>query len=61
MNRESPAYLQPGSNSVWPGGWHLEPPSFGLEWRRAFCNQWPDETEEGWNVISLDNWRRATG
>jgi phage terminase large subunit-like protein len=32
-----------------------------LEWRRAFCNQWPDETEEGWNVISLDDWKRATG
>jgi hypothetical protein len=32
-----------------------------LEWRRAFCHQWPDETDEGWNVISLDDWKRATG
>jgi hypothetical protein len=23
------AYLQPGSFTVWPGGWHLAPPSFG--------------------------------
>jgi hypothetical protein len=22
-------YLQPGSKTVWPGGWHLAPPSFG--------------------------------
>src|SRR5215218_8762816 len=22
-------YLQPGSSTVWPGGWHLAPPSFG--------------------------------
>jgi len=26
------AYLQPGSNTVWPGGWHLAPPSFGPFW-----------------------------
>lgn len=31
------------------------------EWKRAWCNLWPDETEEGWNVISLDDWKRATG
>jgi hypothetical protein len=22
-------YLQPGSKTVWPGGWHFAPPSFG--------------------------------
>jgi phage terminase large subunit-like protein len=31
------------------------------EWKRAWCNLWPDEAEEGWNVISLDDWKRATG
>jgi phage terminase large subunit-like protein len=31
------------------------------EWKRAWCNLWPDETEEGWNVISLADWKRATG
>jgi hypothetical protein len=25
----APAYLQPGSSTVWPGGWHLAPPSLG--------------------------------
>ena len=28
----SVAYLQPGSNTVWPGGWHLAPASFGPFW-----------------------------
>jgi hypothetical protein len=28
----SVAYLQPGSKTVWPGGWHLAPPSFGPFW-----------------------------
>src|SRR5215213_3517832 len=23
------SYLQPGSVTVWPGGWHFAPPSFG--------------------------------
>jgi hypothetical protein len=31
------------------------------EWKRAWCNLWPDETEEGWDVISLADWQRATG
>jgi phage terminase large subunit-like protein len=31
------------------------------EWKRAWCNLWPDESEEGWNVISLADWKRATG
>jgi hypothetical protein len=30
LHRETPKrYLQPGSFTVWPGGWHLAPPSFG--------------------------------
>jgi hypothetical protein len=31
------------------------------EWKRAWCNLWPDESELGWNVISLADWKRATG
>lgn len=31
------------------------------EWLRAYGNLWPDETAAGWGVISLDEWRRATG
>ena len=31
------------------------------EWKRAWANLWPDEAEQGWNVISLDDWKRATG
>jgi phage terminase large subunit-like protein len=30
------------------------------EWKRAWCNLWPDESEQGWNIISLDDWKRAT-
>lgn len=26
------------------------------EWRRAYANQWPDESDEGWAVISQDVW-----
>jgi phage terminase large subunit-like protein len=31
------------------------------EWKRAWCNLWSDESESGWNVISLADWKRATG
>lgn len=31
------------------------------EWRRAYCNLWPDESEGGWAIISRDEWTRATG
>jgi phage terminase large subunit-like protein len=30
------------------------------EWKRAWANLWPDESESGWNVISLADWKRAT-
>jgi len=26
------------------------------EWRRAYANQWPDESAEGWTVIPQDVW-----
>lgn len=26
------------------------------EWRRAYANQWPDESAEGWDVIEKDVW-----
>ena len=26
------------------------------EWRRAYANQWPDESAEGWKVIQEDVW-----
>lgn len=26
------------------------------EWRRAYANQWPDETGAGWQVISRETW-----
>lgn len=26
------------------------------EWRRAYANQWPDETLEGWKLIDRDVW-----
>ncbi|HEY2957372.1 MAG TPA: hypothetical protein VGM21_04050 [Actinomycetota bacterium] len=26
------------------------------EWKRAYCNQWPDESEEGWKVVDRDVW-----
>lgn len=26
------------------------------EWRRAYANQWPDESDEGWAVIAQDVW-----
>jgi len=26
------------------------------EWRRAYANQWPDESDEGWAVIPQDVW-----
>jgi phage terminase large subunit-like protein len=29
------------------------------EWRRAYANQWPDETDEGWQVIPRDVWQAA--
>jgi hypothetical protein len=29
------------------------------EWRRAYANQWPDESDEGWSVISRDAWMAA--
>src|SRR5215211_8606941 len=29
IGRRLTGYLQPGSFTVWPGGWHLAPPSFG--------------------------------
>jgi hypothetical protein len=29
------------------------------EWRRAYANQWPDETDEGWKVIPRDVWQAA--
>jgi phage terminase large subunit-like protein len=29
------------------------------EWRRAYANQWPDETLEGWAVISRDVWEAS--
>jgi hypothetical protein len=29
------------------------------EWRRAYANQWPDETDDGWQVISRDPWMAA--
>lgn len=31
------------------------------EWKRAWGNLWPDESESGWNVISLAEWRAVTG
>lgn len=29
------------------------------EWRRAYANQWPDESEEGWLVVDRDAWGDA--
>ncbi len=29
------------------------------EWRRAYANQWPDETAEGWSVIGRDVWEAS--
>lgn len=29
------------------------------EWRRAYANQWPDESDEGWAVIPQDIWKAA--
>jgi phage terminase large subunit-like protein len=29
------------------------------EWRRAYANQWPDETLEGWKVIGRDVWEAS--
>jgi phage terminase large subunit-like protein len=29
------------------------------EWRRAYANQWPDETLEGWRVIGRDVWEAS--
>jgi phage terminase large subunit-like protein len=29
------------------------------EWRRAYANQWPDETLEGWKVIPRDTWEAS--
>jgi phage terminase large subunit-like protein len=31
------------------------------EWKRAYANLWPDEADEGWNVISMAQWKAATG
>jgi phage terminase large subunit-like protein len=28
-------------------------------WRRCYANQWPDEADEGWSVISRDAWMAA--
>lgn len=29
------------------------------EWRRAYANQWPDESEAGWSTIDRDAWGAA--
>lgn len=29
------------------------------EWRRAYANQWPDESQEGWAVVDRDAWKAA--
>jgi phage terminase large subunit-like protein len=29
------------------------------EWRRAYANQWPDESLEGWKVIPRDTWEAS--
>jgi phage terminase large subunit-like protein len=29
------------------------------QWRRAYANQWPDESDEGWAVIPADVWQAA--
>lgn len=29
------------------------------EWRRAYANQWPDESHEGWAVVDRDAWGDA--
>lgn len=29
------------------------------EWRRAYANQWPDESLEGWKVIGQDLWEAS--
>jgi phage terminase large subunit-like protein len=29
------------------------------EWRRAYANQWPDESLEGWRVIGRDLWEAS--
>ncbi len=29
------------------------------EWRRAYANQWPDESLEGWKVIGRDLWEAS--
>lgn len=30
-------------------------------WKRSYGNLWAGDMETGWNVISLDDWKRATG
>jgi phage terminase large subunit-like protein len=29
------------------------------EWKRAYCNLWPDESMEGWKVIGQDLWEAS--
>lgn len=29
------------------------------EWKRAYCNLWPDESDEGWRVVPRDVWMAA--
>lgn len=29
------------------------------EWRRAYANQWPDESLEGWKLIPRDVWEAS--
>jgi hypothetical protein len=29
------------------------------EFRRAYLNQWPDETAEGWAVVARDQWEAS--
>ena len=29
------------------------------EWRRAYANQWPDESDDGWSTIDRDAWQAA--
>jgi phage terminase large subunit-like protein len=29
------------------------------DWRRAYANQWPDESDEGWAVIPREAWMAA--
>ena len=30
------------------------------EFKRAYLNQWPDESDEGWRVFNEAQWLRAT-